>query len=205
HAARAAGERPPDRAHRLLAQLVEVRAEVREQAVGLLLHAGDPLVPREELLEAVGHGAVGLLRQRRRLLDNRGADHDQRHDDGQRGHDRHHERRQPRPPGPPRQAPEQPAGHRHEAHRPRDGDEERRLAPPDVRIRVEAAGVNFADLMGRVGLYPDAPPLPYAPGYEVAGTVVEAGARADPGLAVGTRVVAATRFWGYADTVRMPS
>jgi NADPH:quinone reductase-like Zn-dependent oxidoreductase len=83
--------------------------------------------------------------------------------------------------------------------------EERRLAPPDVRIRVEAAGVNFADLMGRVGLYPDAPPLPYAPGYEVSGTVVEAGAKADPALAVGTRVVAATRFWGYADTVRMPS
>ena len=50
--------------------------------------------------------------------------------------------------------------------------EERRLTPQDVRIRVEAAGVNFADLMGRVGLYPDAPALPYAPGYEVAGTVV---------------------------------
>ena len=58
--------------------------------------------------------------------------------------------------------------------------EERRLAPQDVRIRVEAAGVNFADLMGRVGLYPDAPPLPYAPGYEVAGVVEEAGARGRP-------------------------
>jgi NADPH:quinone reductase-like Zn-dependent oxidoreductase len=74
-----------------------------------------------------------------------------------------------------------------------------------VRIRVEAAGVNFADLMGRVGLYPDAPALPYAPGYEVAGTVVEAGARVDPALSPGTRVVAVTRFWGYADTVRTPS
>jgi NADPH:quinone reductase-like Zn-dependent oxidoreductase len=83
--------------------------------------------------------------------------------------------------------------------------EERRLAPQDVRIKVEAAGVNFADLMGRVGLYPDAPPLPYAPGYEVSGVVVEAGAKADAALAPGTRVLAATRFWGYADTVRMPS
>ena len=53
--------------------------------------------------------------------------------------------------------------------------EDRRLKPTDLRIRVEAAGVNFADLMGRVGLYPDAPPLPYAPGYEVAGVVEEAG------------------------------
>jgi NADPH:quinone reductase-like Zn-dependent oxidoreductase len=83
--------------------------------------------------------------------------------------------------------------------------EERRLSPQDVRIRVEAAGVNFADLMGRVGLYPDAPPLPYAPGYEVAGTVVEAGPKADPGIVPGARVVAVTRFWGYADTVRVPT
>lgn len=83
--------------------------------------------------------------------------------------------------------------------------DDRRLAPQDVRIRVEAAGVNFADLMGRVGLYPDAPAMPYAPGYEIAGVVEEAGARADPSLAPGTRVVAVTRFWGYADRVRTPA
>jgi NADPH:quinone reductase-like Zn-dependent oxidoreductase len=82
--------------------------------------------------------------------------------------------------------------------------EDRRLPPMDVRIRVEAAGVNFADLMGRVGLYPDAPPLPYAPGYEVAGVVEEVGAKAGAGLAPGMRVVAVTRFWGYADRVRTP-
>ena len=83
--------------------------------------------------------------------------------------------------------------------------EDRRIAPPDVRIRVEAAGVNFADLMGRIGLYPDAPALPYAPGYEVAGVVEEAGAKAPPTLAPGTRVLAATRFWGYAERVRTPA
>lgn len=83
--------------------------------------------------------------------------------------------------------------------------EERRLSPQDVRVRVEAAGVNFADLMGRVGLYPDAPPLPYAPGYEVAGVVEEAGDRVPATLAPGTRVVAVTRFWGYADRVRAPA
>ncbi len=37
----------------------------------------------------------------------------------------------------------------------------------EVRVRVKASGVNFADLMARQGLYPDAPPFPFAPGYEV--------------------------------------
>lgn len=83
--------------------------------------------------------------------------------------------------------------------------EDRRLSPQDVRIRVEAAGVNFADLMGRVGLYPDAPAVPYAPGYEVSGVVEERGERADAALVPGTRVVAVTRFWGYADRVRTPA
>lgn len=77
-----------------------------------------------------------------------------------------------------------------------------RLKPQDVRIRVEAAGVNFADVMGRIGLYPDAPPMPYAPGYEVAGVVEEAGASVPPALAPGTRVMAVTRFWGYAERVK---
>ncbi len=80
---------------------------------------------------------------------------------------------------------------------------DQRLKPQDVRVRVHAAGVNFADLMGRVGLYPDAPPLPYAPGYELAGVVEEAGAKAAERLPVGTRVMATTRFWGYADSVRL--
>jgi len=34
-----------------------------------------------------------------------------------------------------------------------------------VRIAVQASGVNFADLMARMGLYPDAPPLPAVVGY----------------------------------------
>jgi len=80
---------------------------------------------------------------------------------------------------------------------------DRRLNPRDLRIRVEAAGVNFADLMGRVGLYPDAPPMPYAPGYEVAGVVEEVGAKVDSALAPGTRVMATTRFWGYSDRLRV--
>src|SRR5262245_39267203 len=83
--------------------------------------------------------------------------------------------------------------------------EDRRLTPQDVRIRVEAAGVNFADLMGRVGLYPDAPPLPFSPGYEVSGVVEEKGERVGDDLRPGTRVVAVTRFSGYAERVRVPA
>jgi NADPH:quinone reductase-like Zn-dependent oxidoreductase len=82
-----------------------------------------------------------------------------------------------------------------------------RLEPGTVRIRVAAAGVNFADLMMRMGLYPEAPPRPFVPGYEVAGTVVEVdGTVADrPDLAPGARVVAVTRFGGYAEEVVAPA
>jgi NADPH:quinone reductase-like Zn-dependent oxidoreductase len=63
--------------------------------------------------------------------------------------------------------------------------------PGQVAIDVRAAGVNFADTMARVGLYPDAPKLPAVVGYEVAGTVVGSG----------ERVMAGTRFGGYASRV----
>jgi NADPH:quinone reductase-like Zn-dependent oxidoreductase len=66
-----------------------------------------------------------------------------------------------------------------------------------VCIRVERAGLNFADLAARVGLYPDAPKPPMVMGYEVAGTVAALGAGAS-GLPVGTRVLALTRFGGQA-------
>jgi NADPH:quinone reductase-like Zn-dependent oxidoreductase len=45
--------------------------------------------------------------------------------------------------------------------------------PGEVRIRVAASGVNFADVMARMGLYPDAPKLPCVVGYEVSGTIDE--------------------------------
>jgi NADPH:quinone reductase-like Zn-dependent oxidoreductase len=40
--------------------------------------------------------------------------------------------------------------------------------PGEVRVRVRASGINFADILARMGLYPDAPPLPAVVGYEVA-------------------------------------
>src|SRR3954464_5268797 len=73
----------------------------------------------------------------------------------------------------------------------------------EVRIRVRAAGVNFADILARIGLYPDAPKPPVVVGYEVAGIVDAAGPDVTM-LHEGDRVVALTRFGGYSDSVVVP-
>lgn len=65
-------------------------------------------------------------------------------------------------------------------------------------VRVHRAGVNFADVLARQGIYPDAPNLPFVPGYEVAG-VVEALGPGVQGFREGDRVAAFTRFGGYAE------
>jgi NADPH:quinone reductase-like Zn-dependent oxidoreductase len=72
------------------------------------------------------------------------------------------------------------------------------VADGEVRIAVHAAGVNFADTMARVGLYPDAPKPPCVLGYEVAGEVESIGEGVS-GLAVGERVMAGTQFGGQAE------
>lgn len=72
--------------------------------------------------------------------------------------------------------------------------------PGEIAVRVRASGVNFADLMARMGLYPDAPPPPCVVGYEVAGEVAALGTGVE-GPAVGTRVLAPTLFGGYAEQV----
>jgi NADPH:quinone reductase-like Zn-dependent oxidoreductase len=77
------------------------------------------------------------------------------------------------------------------------------LTPGSVRIQVNAAGVNFADVMMRMGLYPEAPPRPFVPGYELAGTVTEAGSGV-VGLKPGDRVLAACRFGGYTEEIVLP-
>lgn len=73
----------------------------------------------------------------------------------------------------------------------------------EVRIRVEAAGVNFADIMGRMGLYRDAPAVPYVPGYEVSGTI-DAVSQGVTGLKEGDSVLALCRFGGYSDVICVP-
>ena len=70
----------------------------------------------------------------------------------------------------------------------------------EVCIRVSAAGVNFADILARMGLYPDAPALPTVVGYEVSGVINQVG----PGVenfAPGDQVLALTTFGGYSEMV----
>ena len=75
--------------------------------------------------------------------------------------------------------------------------------PGEVQIRVRAIGVNFADIMARLGLYPDAPKLPAVVGYEVAGDISAVGQGA--ARTVGEKVFAITRFGGYSDVVCVPA
>jgi len=70
----------------------------------------------------------------------------------------------------------------------------------EVLIEVEASGLNFADVLARQGLYPDAPRIPCVLGYEVVGRVVDVGDGVEK-FSAGDRVLAFTRFEGYASKV----
>lgn len=72
--------------------------------------------------------------------------------------------------------------------------------PGELRIRVKAAGLNFAEVMARQGLYPDAPKPPFVAGYEAAG-IVDAVGEGVKGIAAGARVLAMARFGAHADTL----
>ncbi len=78
------------------------------------------------------------------------------------------------------------------------------VGPGEVRIEVKAAGINFADTMARLGLYPDAPKPPCVMGYEVAGVIESVGDGVSE-HAIGDRVVAGTRFGGQAELVTVPA
>ncbi|MGH9772661.1 MAG: synaptic vesicle VAT-1 family membrane protein [Candidatus Acidiferrales bacterium] len=81
--------------------------------------------------------------------------------------------------------------------------------PGEALIRAKAIGVNFADLLQRMGLYPDAPKPPFIPGIEVAGVVekVAEGGTYDhsENLRPGDAVVALTDFNAYAEWVAVPA
>lgn len=84
---------------------------------------------------------------------------------------------------------------------------ERDIGPPlddQVQIKVEAAGVNFADILARKGLYPDAPKAPVVVGYEVSGVISHVGKNVS-GFSPGQAVIALTRFGGYSDVVNVPA
>ncbi|MGH6794823.1 MAG: zinc-binding dehydrogenase [Methylocella sp.] len=80
------------------------------------------------------------------------------------------------------------------------------LNPGMVTIGVEAAGVNFADCVARLGLYASSwrfAGWPLTPGFEVAGRVLALGEGVH-GLDIGNRVIALTRFGGYTEQVAVP-
>ena len=87
--------------------------------------------------------------------------------------------------------------------KPRDGPTPQ-PGPGEVRIAVEAIGVNFADVVGRLGVYRDAPKIPYVPGYEVAGRIDALGAGVDDAL-LGQDVIALARFGGYSEMICVPA
>ena len=101
----------------------------------------------------------------------------------------------------------------------------RRYGPPDVfelqqlpdpqpkageaLIRVKAIGVNFADLMQRIGIYPGGPKPPFVPGLEIAGVVEKIAPGGKPveegaALRVGDAVTAFTDFGAYAEWAAVP-
>ncbi len=70
--------------------------------------------------------------------------------------------------------------------------------PNEVLIRCEGFGLNYADVMAVKGLYREAPPVPSVLGYEVVGRIETVGTDVPKDL-IGKRVVAMTRFGGYAE------
>ena len=72
------------------------------------------------------------------------------------------------------------------------------LAQGQVRVAVHAAGINFPDILMAAGEYQLKPPLPFTPGVEAAGEVIEVDGAAD-GVAVGDRVIVKMRHGAYAD------
>ena len=79
-------------------------------------------------------------------------------------------------------------------------------ATGEVLIEVHRAGINFADLMMRQGLYSPVPPFPFTPGYEISGVVKELGRGVEgTGLDVGDRVVALCGMGGYSEQIVCPA
>jgi len=72
------------------------------------------------------------------------------------------------------------------------------LAPGQVRVAIHAAGINFPDILMAAGEYQLKPPLPFTPGVEASGDVVEVDSAAQ-GIAVGDKVIVKLRHGAYAD------
>ena len=77
------------------------------------------------------------------------------------------------------------------------------IGEDEVLIEVKYSGINFADIVMRLGMYQDAPPKPFVPGYEISGVVKKVGSKVER-FTVGEEVMAGTRFGGYASHVVVP-
>ena len=75
--------------------------------------------------------------------------------------------------------------------------------PDEIAIAVQAAGVAFADVKMRHGIYPGAPAFPFVPGYDFSGMVTEAG-RDVGGFAPGDRVAGLSFTGSYAEHTALP-
>src|SRR5258708_34476350 len=88
--------------------------------------------------------------------------------------------------------------------------EDPRPAEGQVLVRVRAVGINFAELLQRMGLYPGTPKPPFIPGLEVSGVVEQVRparppAQEETNLRPGDRVVALSPFGAYAELVAVPA
>jgi NADPH:quinone reductase-like Zn-dependent oxidoreductase len=77
--------------------------------------------------------------------------------------------------------------------------------PGEVRVAVDAVGLNFADIFACLGLYSATPKGSFIPGLEFAGVVAARGDGADPRFAVGDAVFGLTRFGGYVSAINVPT
>jgi NADPH:quinone reductase-like Zn-dependent oxidoreductase len=76
--------------------------------------------------------------------------------------------------------------------------------PGEVRVRIEAIGLNFAEVLSRKGLYGWAPPMPYTLGMEATGTIDALGADVE-GRAIGDRVIVGAQHGAYAEKIVVPT
>ena len=84
---------------------------------------------------------------------------------------------------------------------------EEELAEPvagEVRVKIFATGVAFADVMSRKGIYPTAPPIPFAPGYDIVGVVDKVSAGVSSLSAGQTIAALLPHFGGYAEFANVP-
>ena len=81
---------------------------------------------------------------------------------------------------------------------------EPRPQPDEVVVAVRAAGVNFVDALLVQGSYQIKPPLPFTPGGEIAGEVIEVGTTVE-GIARGDRVVVSCGLGGFVERLAVPA